>query len=82
VLWAVWIAKFGLYIGLLVGVGCTFYAGWIGTEPLTPGAGKIVVAALQCGVAATVISVGLSMQEYRRPSENLRLGGAGVAAGC
>jgi len=23
-----------------------------------------------------------SMQEYRRPGENLRLGGAGVAAGC
>jgi copper transport protein len=59
VLWAVWIAKLGLYIGLILGVGGTFYAGWIAAGPLSPGAGKIVVAALECGVVAAVISVGL-----------------------
>jgi copper transport protein len=73
VLWAVWIAKFGLYIGLLVGVGGTFYAGWIGAEPLTPGAGKIVVAALGCGVAAAVISVGLQgVDAFSLPLSDLK----------
>jgi copper transport protein len=59
VLWAVWIIKLGLYIGLLLGVGGTFYAAWIAAEPQSPGAGKIIAAALECGVAAAVISVGL-----------------------
>ena len=57
--WAVWIAKLGLYIGLMLGVGGTFYAEWIAVEPLSPGAGKIIAAALECGVVAAVISVGL-----------------------
>ena len=59
VLWAVWITKLGLYIGLLLGVGGTFYAAWIAAESQSPGAGKIIAAALECGVAAAVISVGL-----------------------
>jgi copper transport protein len=57
--WAVWIAKLGLYIGLMLGVGGTFYAEWIAVERLSPGAGRIIAAALECGVVAAVISVGL-----------------------
>ena len=56
---AIWIARLGLYIGLMFGVGGTFYAEWIAVEPLSPGARKVVAAALECGVVATVISVGL-----------------------
>jgi copper transport protein len=56
---AVWIARLALYIGLLLGVGGTFYAEWIAAEPLSPRVGKIVAAALECGLVAAVISVGL-----------------------
>jgi copper transport protein len=57
--WAVWTAKLGLYIGLILGVGGAFYAAWIAVEPLSPGTGKIVVAALACGAAAAAVSIGL-----------------------
>ena len=56
---AVWIAKLALYIGLLVGIGGTFYARWVALEPLSPGTGKIVAAALECGMLGAFISVGL-----------------------
>jgi copper transport protein len=59
VLGAVWFAKLALYIGLFVGVGGVFYARWVALEPLWPGAGRIVAAALACGALAAVISVGL-----------------------
>jgi copper transport protein len=59
VLAAIWIIKLGLYIGLLLGVGGAFYVEWIAVEPPLPGARKIVAVALECGVVAAVVSVGL-----------------------
>jgi copper transport protein len=56
---AIWLTKFVLYVGLFCGVGGAFYAAWIAIGPLAPRTRKLVAAALECGLAAAVISVGL-----------------------
>ena len=56
---AIWLTKIVLYVGLFCGVGGAFYAAWIAIGPLAPRTRKLVAAALECGLAAAVISVGL-----------------------
>ena len=56
---AIWLARLVLYIGLFGGVGGAFYAAWIAGGPLAPRTRRIVAAALECGLAASMVSVGL-----------------------
>lgn len=51
-----WLARIGVYLGLLIGVGGAFFAAWI-----APGLGgsKLVVAALVIGVFSAVAALGL-----------------------
>jgi copper transport protein len=94
--WAIWAAKLILYVGLFGGIGGAFYAAWIATEPLSRRTGKCVTAALDCGLVAAVISVGLQGADaFGLPLSDLReprvwMGGlatsygltAGIAAGA
>lgn len=57
--WAIWIVRWVLYIGLICGVGGTFYAAWIAAGPLSPRVQRFVATALAGGFAAAFISVGL-----------------------
>jgi copper transport protein len=71
---AIWIARFLIYLGLLVGVGGTFYAGWIARAPLPRTAQRIVAAALQTGLIAVIVSVGLQgLDVLGLPLPELRL---------
>jgi copper transport protein len=56
---AIWLARLMLYVGLFGGVGGAFYAAWIAGGPLAPRPRRRVAAALECGLAAAVVSVGL-----------------------
>lgn len=56
---AIWLGKIAVYFGLLFGVGGVFYAAWIADAPLPEAARMYVSAALQCGLIAAVISIGL-----------------------
>jgi copper transport protein len=56
---AIWLTKIALYVGLFCGIGGAFYAAWIAIGPLAARTRKLVAAALECGVAAAILSVGL-----------------------
>jgi copper transport protein len=56
---AIWLTKIVLYVGLFCGIGGAFYAAWIAIGPLAARTRKFIAATLECGLAATVISVGL-----------------------
>ena len=56
---SIWLAKLVLYLGLFVGVGGVFYSRWIATSPPPRRVGKAVSIALQCGVVAALVSIGL-----------------------
>jgi copper transport protein len=56
---AVWLARLVLYIGLFCGVGGAFYAAWIADGPLASRTRRFVAVALECGLAASIVSVGL-----------------------
>jgi copper transport protein len=55
---AIWLTKIVLYVGLFGGIGGAFYAAWIAIGPLAARTRKFIVAALECGLAAAIISVG------------------------
>ena len=94
--WTIWAAKLVLYVGLFGGIGGAFYAAWIATEPLSPFVERLVAAALECGLAAAIVSVGLQgVDAFGLPLSDLRelrvwMGGlttsygltAGIAAGA
>src|SRR5215470_1658829 len=42
---AIWLARLMLYVGLLIGVGGTVYAGWIAREPGSPAVRRVLVTA-------------------------------------
>lgn len=56
---AIWLTKIVLYVGLFFGIGGAFYAAWIAIGPLAARTRKLVAVALECGLAAAIISVGL-----------------------
>ena len=56
---AIWLARLVLYVGLFCGVGGAFYAAWIASGPLTPRTRRSVAVALECGLVASIVSVGL-----------------------
>jgi copper transport protein len=56
---AIWLARLVLYVGLFCGVGGAFYAAWIAGGPLTPRTRRSVAVALECGLVACIVSVGL-----------------------
>jgi copper transport protein len=56
---AIWLTKVVLYVGLFFGIGGAFYAAWIAIGPLAARTRKLIAAALECGLAAAIISVGL-----------------------
>ena len=56
---AIWLTKIVLYLGLFCGIGGAFYAPWIAVGPLAARTRKVVAAALACGLAAAIVSVGL-----------------------
>jgi copper transport protein len=57
--WAIWTAKFLLYVGLFLGVGGAFYYKWIAAEPPSLRVERPLGAALLCAVAAATLSIGL-----------------------
>jgi copper transport protein len=57
--WAIWGARLLLYAGLCCGIGGAFYAAWIAAGPLALIARRLIAAALLCGMAAAVVSLGL-----------------------
>jgi copper transport protein len=56
---AIWLTKIVLDVGLFCGIGGAFYAAWIAIGPLAARTRKLIAAALECGLAAAIISVGL-----------------------
>ena len=56
---AIWLARLVLYVGLFCGVGGAFYAAWIAGGPLTPRTRRSVAVALECGLVACIVLVGL-----------------------
>ena len=57
--WTLWAAKLALYVGLFAGIGGAFYARWIAAGLLSKGAERLVSAAMECGLVAAIVSVGL-----------------------
>ena len=57
--WAIWTAKFLLYVGLFLGVGGAFYHTWIAAEPPSPRMERLVMAPLLCAVVAATLSIAL-----------------------
>ena len=51
---SLWAAKFVLYLGLFVGIGGAVFAAWLGRAGSSP-----IAAALACGFAAALLSIGL-----------------------
>lgn len=56
---SIWLARLVLYLGLFVGVGGVLYSPWIATAPPPRWVGKAVSIALQSGLVAALVSVGL-----------------------
>ncbi len=56
---AIWAVKLAMYAGLFGGIGGAFYAGWIAAEPLPRRTRRLIGAALELGLIATIISLGL-----------------------
>jgi copper transport protein len=52
----IWLARIGIYLGLLAGVGGAFFAAWIGPERA---GSKVTVAALVVGLFSALASLGL-----------------------
>jgi copper transport protein len=70
---AVWLARLVLYIGLFCGAGGAFYAAWIASGPLAPRTRRFVAISLECGLAASIVSVGLQgVDVLGLPLANLR----------
>jgi copper transport protein len=71
---AIWIARLVLYLGLFAGVGGAFYSHWIGSAP-SKRIATFVSVAMQCGLAAALVSVGLQgidvlglpLSDFREP---------------
>lgn len=57
--WPLWLAKLGLYVGLFIGIGGVFYAGWVGRAPLSNSTRTLVSSALAVGLFAAALSIGL-----------------------
>ena len=55
---ALWLAKLVLYIGLFAGIGGAFYARWI-ADGNPKAAERLIGAAMECGLVAAIVSVGL-----------------------
>src|SRR5262249_5549864 len=56
---AIWFARFVLYVGLFVGVGGAFYICWIAVAAPSQWTTTAITIAMQCGIAAALISVAL-----------------------
>src|SRR5271166_4140689 len=56
---AIWLARFFLYGGLFIGVGGAFYSCWIAAAPPPGRTRNAVTIALECGLVAALLSVGL-----------------------
>src|ERR1700761_2459234 len=52
----IWLTRIGVYLGLFVGIGGVFFATWIGQGN---SGGRIMIGALQIGLASAVLSIGL-----------------------
>ena len=52
----IWLARIGVYLGLLVGVGGAFFVGWIGRA--RAGA-RLIIAALMLGLVSAPVALGL-----------------------
>ena len=56
---AIWLGKFLLYVGLMIGAGGAIYAGLIARDPVSPAIRRALVMVLLLGSIAAVISIGL-----------------------
>ena len=56
---AIWFARLVLYVGLFVGVGGVFYICWIAVAAPSQWTTTAITIAMQCGIAAALISVAL-----------------------
>jgi copper transport protein len=71
---AIWLCKLVLYGGLMFGVGGAFYAAWIAVRPFPKSGRTFLLAVVQGGLIATVLSIGLQgadllnlpLSEFRR----------------
>lgn len=52
----IWLARIGVYLGLFVGVGGAFFAGWIGRARA---GSRLILAALMLGLVSAAASLGL-----------------------
>ncbi|HEY3793998.1 MAG TPA: copper resistance protein CopC [Bradyrhizobium sp.] len=52
----IWLTRIGVYLGLFVGVGGVFFAGWIGQGD---GGTRVTIAALWIGLVSALASLGL-----------------------
>jgi copper transport protein len=64
----IWLFRFGVYLGLFVGVGGVFFASWIGWGP---SGARAIIGALRIGLVSAVASLGLQGLDLL----NLPLGG-------
>jgi copper transport protein len=56
---AIWLARLVLYLGLFIGIGGAFYCRWVAASPPSKRVRTAVTIALECGLVAALVSVGL-----------------------
>jgi len=56
---ALWLARTGLYLGLFLGVGGTFFLAWIAPGQAVGRTGRALAVFLAVGILSTVLSVGI-----------------------
>jgi len=56
---AIWLSRLMLYIGLFVGIGGAFYTRWVASAPPSRPVRMTLIGALECGLLAALLSVGL-----------------------
>ena len=56
---AIWLCRLALYCGLMFGVGGTFYAAWLAVTPSAASGRTFLLATMQGGLIAAVLSIGL-----------------------
>jgi copper transport protein len=71
----IWLSRLGLYTGLFVGIGGTFFTAWIATGPRDPATGRLLAASLAGGALAALPALGLQgLDALGRPLADLTSG--------
>jgi copper transport protein len=71
----IWLSRLGLYTGLFVGIGGTFFTAWLATGPRDPATARLLAGTLTGGALAAVLALGLQgLDALGRPLADLTSG--------